>query len=157
MNGNTTIHTKASAGGEESTHVCTTIAYPRRLQKLVMHYSDWRNCQRRATQGERKIDCTTDTVKYVLLFYFLTARLLLTIGVACSPSNFCNFCNCWTRDPLLSSRLTIFFLYSLFSETRISTFLSNESIYSFFLRRLSCAEICTTKTQTIDYRSVTQV
>ena len=55
--------------------------------------------------------------------------------------------SCWSlfswliNESLLSSKLSIFFLYTEFSLWRFSTFFSRASMYSFFFLRLSWAEI----------------
>lgn len=129
----------------KSTHVCTDIAYLRRLKIKFRPHGDYPVVKIPGVPVTLSLvngEVDGVSVNRLRNGIKIASYNELTICVACSPSNFCNFCNCWTRDPLLSSRLTIFFLYSQFSETRISTFLSNESIYSFFLRRLSCADIC---------------
>ena len=46
-----------------------------------------------------------------------------------------------SRLAFFCSRVSTLFLKSVFSDIRISTFLSSWSMYSFFLRLLSCAEI----------------
>lgn len=78
--------------------------------------------------------------KFLYPIYLITVYLAVCCGCILATIA-CSFFSFATRSLFDSCKVSMVLLKSLFSFTRISTFLSNWSMYSFFFLRLSCADI----------------